>query len=264
MFDILPKRTQNRLRIIFAAIFSKWKDLEATMLSTSKAYQFLYTTPPNVVLRGWANPYDILEGLLPEYGSLDNDILELADKKKHPQSSEEDVMKLLYNITRQTKSKNIIEVGVFHGAGSLSMSQAIDENGGGEIHLIDISKEFLDGVYNKISKKQWNITVHPHYININKETEFDELVKTRVTGLPKTDILFIDGGHSYEELKNDIRQYQPLVSSGGLMILHDTIQQGGARKIVSEMSEKGLKYLSLTTSDGCGVTIFKCDGPIFT
>jgi len=264
MFDILPKRTKNRLRIIFAAIFSKWKDLETTMLSTSKSYEFLYTTPPNVVLRGWANPYELWEGLLPEYGSLDNDILELADKTKHPQSSEEDVMKLLYNITRQTKSKKIIEVGVFHGAGSLSMSQAMDENGGGEIHLIDISKEFLEGVHNKISKKKWNITVHQHYININKETEFDELVKSRVTGLPNTDILFIDGGHSYEELKNDIRQYQPLVSPGGLMILHDTIQQSGARKIVSEMFEKGLKYCSLTTSDGCGVTIFKCDGSIFT
>ncbi len=251
------RRYKNRARLVFAAIFSKWRDLDATMVSMSKAYEFLYTTPPDVVLRGWGNPYDVLAGLLPQHGSLDDETLWLADKKNHPQSSEEDVVRLLYNITRHTKSKTIIEVGVFHGAASLSMAQGIDENGGGGIHLIDISKEFLQDVFEKISKKNWKVTVHQHHIKINKETEFDKLVQTGVTGLPQADILFIDGGHSYAEVKNDIKQYQSLVSSGGLLILHDTIKQDGPRRLAAEMFEKGLKFCSLTTSDGSGVTIFR-------
>jgi predicted O-methyltransferase YrrM len=257
MFDKLPRRFKQRIRLVFAAIFSKWSDLDATMVSMSKAYEFLYTTPPDVVLRGWSNLYGVLTGLLPQYGSLDNDILQLADIKKHPQSSEEDVLQLLYNMTRQTKSKTIIEVGIFHGAASLSMAQGIDENGGGEIHLIDISEEFLSDVFVKISQKGWKVTTHKHHININKETEWDKLVTTGVTGLPKADIIFIDAGHSYKEVKNDVHQYQTLVSPGGFLILHDTIQQDGPRRVVSDMFDKGLKFCSLVTSEGCGVTIIR-------
>ena len=258
VLDKLPRRFKNRVRLVFAAIFSKSSDLEATMISTSKAYEFLNTTPPNVVLRGWGNPYDILPGVLNTYDSLDNETLQFADRKKHPQSSEEDVLQLLYNITRQTKSKTIIEVGVFHGAASLSMSQGINENGGGEIHLIDISEEFLQDVFNKISQKNWEVNIHKHHIKVNKETEWDKLITTGIAGLPKADIIFIDAGHSYEEVKNDVKQYQSLVSPGGLLILHDTIQLKGPRRVVSEMFDKGLKFCSLTTSYGCGLTIIRC------
>jgi predicted O-methyltransferase YrrM len=258
IFDKLPRRFKNRIRLVFAAIFSKSSDLDATMISTSKAYEYLDTTPPNVVLRGWGNPYDVLPGFLHQHDSLDDETIQLTDKKKHPESSEEDVLRFLYNITCQTKSKTIIEVGVFHGAASLSMAQGIDENGGGEIHLIDISEEFLQDVFAKISQKGWKVTTHKHHIKINKETEWDKLVTTGVTGLPKADIIFIDGGHSYKEVKNDVSQYQPLVSPGGFLILHDTIQHDGPRRVVSEMFDKGVKFCSLETSHGCGLTIIRC------
>ena len=138
------------------------------------------------------------------------------------------------------------------------MAQGIDENGGGEIHLIDISEEFLQDVFGKISQKGWKVTTHKHHIKINKETEWDKLVTAGVTGLPKADIIFIDGGHSYKEVKNDVSQYQPLVSPGGFLILHDTIQHDGPRRVVSEMFDKGLKLCSLETSHGCGLTIIRC------
>ena len=73
-----------------------------------------------------------------------------------------------------------------------------------------------------------------------------------------TDILFIDAGHTYELVKNYVSQYQPLVSPGGLLILHDTIQHEGPRRVVLEMFEKGLKSFTITTSYGSGVTIFQC------
>ena len=42
------------------------------------------------------------------------------------------------------------------------------ENGGGEIHLIDISEEFLQDVFGKILQKGWKVTTHKHHIKINK------------------------------------------------------------------------------------------------
>jgi len=242
IFDKLPRRFKNRVRLIFAAIFSKSSDLETTMVSIQK--------PPDVVLRGWGNPYDVLTRLLPQYGSVDNDILQLVDRENNRDSSEEDVIKLLYNIIRQTKSKTIIEIGIYHGAASLSMAQGINENGGGEIHLVDISREFLKEVGSKISEKKWKVTVHQHYVQLNKKND--------TINLPKTDVLFIDSCHTYEAVKNDMRQYQPLVSPGGFLILHDTIQHEGPRRVASEMFEKGLKGCSLATSHGSGITIFQC------
>jgi predicted O-methyltransferase YrrM len=146
------------------------------------------------------------------------------------------------------------------------MSQGINENGGGEIHLIDIQEEFLQDVFDKISQKNWEVNIHKHHIKVNKETrkfeeryfEWNKLITTGIAGLPKADIIFIDAGHSYEEVKNDVKQYQSLVSPGGLLILHDTILQKGPRRVVSEIFDKGLKFCSLTTSQGCGLTIIRC------
>jgi len=242
VFDKLPRRFKNRVKLIIAAIFSKSSDLEKTMASIKKA--------PDVVLLGWGNPYDILTKHLPQYGCVDNDILRLTDRKNNQDSSEEDVVRLLYNFVRHTNSKIIIEVGIYHGAASLGMAQAINENGGGEIHLLDISREFLQDVNRKISDKKWGITVRQHHIKTNKTSH--------IIDLPMADILFIDANHTYEAVKNDIRQYQPLVSPGGLLILHDTIQHEGPRRVVSEMFEKGLKSLTITTSAGSGVTVFQC------
>ena len=134
----VPRRFKNRVRLIVAAIFANTSVLEETMASIQKL--------PDVVLRGWGNPYDVLTGLLPQYGPLDRDILRLVDKESHSESSEIDVARFLYSIVRHSRAKTIIEIGVFHGAGSLSLSQAVDENGGGELHLVDISKELINQV----------------------------------------------------------------------------------------------------------------------
>ena len=37
----------------------------------------------------------------------------------------------------------------------------------------------------------------------------------------KVDFLFIDGGHSYEEVKQDYENYSPLVRKNGFIVFHD-------------------------------------------
>ena len=108
---------------------------------------------------------------------------------------------------RHSRAKAIIEIGVLHGAGSLSISQAVDENGGGEVHLVDISKEFLQDVSKKIKNKKWKVKIFQHHVKTNGEND--------VINFPETDVLFIDACHTYEAVKNDLKKYQPLVSTGG-------------------------------------------------
>ena len=39
----------------------------------------------------------------------------------------------------------------------------------------------------------------------------------------KLDVLFIDGNHSYEGVKNDFKLYAPLVRKGGIIAFHDIV-----------------------------------------
>ena len=238
----LPRRFKNRVKLIVAAIFAKNSVLEATMASIQKL--------PDVVLRGWGNPYDILVGLLPQYGSLDQHVLQLAGRESNPESSEVDVLHFLYNIVRHSRAKTVIEVGIYHGAGSLAMSQGIDENGGGEIHLVDVSREFLQDVSRKISGKSWKVSIFKYHVKLSEEKNIFEL--------PKADIIFIDACHRYEEVKSDVSKYKPLVSKGGFLILHDTVFHPGPRRVILEILEEGIKGCSFTTSKGSGVTIIQC------
>lgn len=40
----------------------------------------------------------------------------------------------------------------------------------------------------------------------------------------KVDLLFIDGDHTYEGVKQDWQMYSPLVAKGGLVIFHDIVE----------------------------------------
>lgn len=41
------------------------------------------------------------------------------------------------------------------------------------------------------------------------------------------DVLFIDGDHSYEAVRQDWENYSPMVGSGGMVALHDIVERPG-------------------------------------
>ena len=201
----------------------------------------------DVAIHGWSNIFEIFPGIGPRRNSLDNEILELCNRNKNPESSELDVVSFLYDIVLQTKAETAIEVGIYRGAGSLSLAQGLAENGGGNIHLVDINSDYLENVNKKIADKNWPVTVHQHLAGKNMVFPPKEL--------PQTQILFIDADHSYEGVQKDIKLYFPLVVSGGFIILHDTFKHEGPRKSIADLFHTGVKTCSLATSQGSGITI---------
>lgn len=55
----------------------------------------------------------------------------------------------------------------------------------------------------------------------HQQTTLDQ-VKTLLAGRP-LDLLFLDGDHTYEGVKQDFQLYSPLVRSGGLVAFHDIV-----------------------------------------
>jgi len=88
------------------------------------------------------------------------------------------------------------------------------------------------------------------------------------SNIHKYDILFIDGDHSYEGVKNDTINYMPIVRNGGYIVFHDTHHISGIMNWVSEIPlvcpnlllVKDIAKSDENTScfpDGIGLTIFQ-------
>jgi predicted O-methyltransferase YrrM len=110
------------------------------------------------------------------------------------------------------------EIGSYCGGSACLMLQHNYET---EIHCIDplhaISnqKDILSSNINKFNK-------HNYKINIYEKFSYDnEFIKQLEDSNFKTDILFIDGGHSYNDVMNDFYKFEKFVNPGGYIIFDD-------------------------------------------
>jgi predicted O-methyltransferase YrrM len=121
---------------------------------------------------------------------------------------------------------DILEIGVRTGISTAAFLIGILEKGG---HLYsvdnnsDCSKVFAN-------YKEWTF--------IHGDSQKPETIITQIP--ERLDILFIDGDHSYEGVKNDLNNYAPLVKSGGCIILHDVCSayDPGVRQALDEFLAK--------------------------
>lgn len=65
----------------------------------------------------------------------------------------------------------------------------------------------------------------------------------------KIDLLFVDGDHSYEGVKQDFEMYKPLVRKGGIIALHKA-GDGDVAKLWAEVKTKSSELCHL---DGSGI-----------
>lgn len=86
-----------------------------------------------------------------------------------------------------------------------------------------------------------------------------EKIRRVLDGRP-LDVLFIDGDHSYEGVKQDFEMYSPLVAKGGLVAFHDivdgvAVHVGGVPKYWSEIksSHPHLEFVKSWKQGGWGI-----------
>lgn len=98
------------------------------------------------------------------------------------------------------KDSVYLEVGVRHGR-SLAWARKFSK---GDVYGIDINNELED---------------HPLLRRVNLiQAESNEAVKRWMLPI---DVLFIDGDHTYEGVKDDWNNFSPFVKKGGRIYLHD-------------------------------------------
>ena len=156
-----------------------------------------------------------------DFSTLLDEISELIERCKgmHGLNKAEytNVLRYLY----KTEMKyDAVEIGTWNGITTASMSMVAKHfNTGKKVFGIDNFVWPLNNPKGKEALENFN-----HNIDIFGVKDYCELIighSEDVIFDRKIGFLFIDGGHSYDQVKKDIEKYVPLVVSGGYVVFHD-------------------------------------------
>lgn len=135
-------------------------------------------------------------------------------RNNNPAQNHEELSRLLSLITHEASTvmpvNNVLEIGVHRGGTYGVWGDVFKPN-----KLIGIDHHVELAAVPAQQK-------HEGYL-LEGESQ-SPLIKGQVEGIlknEKLDFLFIDGGHSYDEVRTDFEMYAPLVREGGAIALHD-------------------------------------------
>ena len=127
---------------------------------------------------------------------------------------------LLYKYCKKVSSGVLVEIGRKYGGSTVLMSSSLVQ---GHLYSIDIVEHQCVYEYTKSYKDKITFITGD-----SKMVEWDIPI----------DLIFIDGDHSYEGVKNDIKKFTPHIKKNGYVIFHDVV---GKKSILQPLIDKLLK-----------------------
>ena len=145
---------------------------------------------------------------------------------------------ILYSIARGIDAKNILEIGVREGISTEALLTAAEENNG-ILYSVDINP--CIETRERLKSDNWRFFNMPS----------DEFFKTNKVVF---DCVFIDGDHSYEQVKKDFWNSYNSLRDDGIIMLHDYFSWVGygVKKLVDE-----IPFEKVTLPFGNGLTIVR-------
>lgn len=170
----------------------------------------------------------------PEFNSLKNDDILIWKKKyknakniffpmREEPNSKDGLASLIKHIKehRDTKEMTMIEIGSYIGESTMVFCENFKEVTSIDPHIgnYDLNDPVCNHatfnvVYDQFKK---NMSPYSNYNHIRMTS--DEAIK-HLIGV-KVDFIYIDGLHTYEQVKKDIKNYLPLISENGFIGGHD-------------------------------------------
>lgn len=145
---------------------------------------------------------------------------------------------LLYNLAKDTNVEGcVVEIGSYKGGSTICLALGSRDGNKEGVYAIDPHK----GV-----KPDYHNNTEVAYLDNLKATGADNYVtsifKTSIRAIEEWDkpirLLFIDGSHVYEDVRADFLMWEPYLTVGGVIALHDSTAQSptveGPRRVVNE------------------------------
>jgi GT2 family glycosyltransferase len=154
---------------------------------------------------------------------------------------------MLQEYLRHEKIEKILEIGTAHGGSTLLWAKMVEPNG--HVYTVDLPHggTMLDGTPYKDMVTEFQGNSHD-----------PELIK-QIQEIGTADMLFIDGDHSYEGVKQDYENFSPLVRDGGFVVFHDILDTPHHRdqgvyvnRLWNEIKDK---YVNVEFVDPNGYTV---------
>jgi len=156
--------------------------------------------------------------LTAKYNKIDRPIIEVdwnLWQKKYE-------LLMVQELLRHERIEKILEIGTAHGGSTLLWAK-MAEYSGGHVYTVDQPSEtgtMIDETHYRDMVTQYRGDSHDQ-----------ELVKRIKAEAGSVDLLFIDGDHSYEGVKQDFENFSGLVREGGFIIFHDILDSEVHRKV---------------------------------
>lgn len=154
---------------------------------------------------------------------LENDQMQLMG---HGQSLGDDNLGLgwlYYSLARIQRGARAVVIGSYRGFVPLLIAKGlIDNNAGGQVLFIDPS--YWDGFWTQPEQ----VRSHFQSFHVDNVHHFQmtnqEFVKTETyRDLSNVNLVFIDGHHTYEQVRFDYEAFEPKLSPDGIVLLHDSM-----------------------------------------
>ncbi len=169
--------------------------------------------------------------------------------------------KYLFEIVRENKARNIMEIGTFNGAHAFEMIEEAKKNfrpqeisyyGFDLFELLNNEinvKEFAK-VPPSLQEIQYKLKETGANINLYKGHTKDTLPNV-IHGLPEMDFIYIDGGHSLETIENDWEYARKVMGLKTVVIFDDywNRDDSGCKKLVEEMDRNKFNVEILPIQD---------------
>lgn len=125
----------------------------------------------------------------------------------------------LYEFVLEYKPQKMLELGTQNGISTKTILLAMKENNLGELVTVDQKDRstILDAEFSDVKDRCSFIRGNTH------SQETIDMVKNHLGEGELFDMSFIDAGHSFEDITLDWQNYYPLIRSGGVLMLHDTV-----------------------------------------
>ena len=197
--------------------------------------------------------------------------LDLKYKKYFRKTSlkQKNIGDLFLDIIQRKNPKTFLEIGIFHGVTARNVCELMFKNHGDNFNYIGIDIFDSSDTYEKevVPSKTFNNPFKTFYFRYIKKqnpysliavedllSKFKKNIKIiqgdtnkilHEINLKNIDFIFIDGGHDYKTVKNDLEQSFKMISKNGTILCDDwnLSQALGVREAIKDFSkEKNINF----------------------
>lgn len=160
---------------------------------------------------------------------------------------------LLYDLAKRCQGKGVIvEIGSFKGKSTIWLAKGTGAGNQLKIYAIDPHSGYTEHDNTKAPTDTFSeFTKNIKTANVESQiTPIVDFSQNAVKSFTEPiELLFIDGSHKYEAVKQDFYDWVPKLIDGGTVAFHDTIGMEGPRSVVNEFVFLSKKFKNIKVID---------------